>query len=80
MSAVHFWNGKEVISFLREITVDDCEASMYEDCYCVDAFFDTDIGRYGRFSSLHDNLAWNSVPFSEFPPLFKTHLLILNIT
>lgn len=51
-------------------------AGDYVDCFCIDGRCLDTRSRYGMFS---DN-RWKHIPLDQFPPEFRTHLLLLGVS
>ena len=73
MSTAYFWDGSKVITYEGQCFTDNIKKEGYNNMLCVDTVcIDPDM-RYGKFNSN----GWVPVDYSTFPPLFKSHLLLL---
>ena len=76
----YFWNGTEVLIDVGGMGMQRAMSSGYKDMFCIDGYEDAhdynDHARYGKYTIK----GWDHVPFEDFPPLFKVHLLLLGVS
>ena len=73
-----FWDDKveKPITMDRQVFAQEAEVDKLTGMLCVDGFNTNPEMRYGQF--IYQG-GWKHTPLSDFPPLFRTHLLLLNI-
>lgn len=80
----YLWNGKEVVVYDNDynLSVQQAQAYGLENMPCVDLNCEVGHGRYGLFEQDDEDggCAWKELDIREFPPEFRTHLLLLGVS
>lgn len=77
MSTLYFWKNGRVEEVHQRLSAQQARALGWMLYPCVDTFEDEPRWRYGVFMT-HTN--WQYVDPKDFPPEFRTHLLLLGVT
>lgn len=72
MKPAYFWDGEQVITLMCSVYTE--QAQPYLGMYCIDTQHADDDMRYGQFIA---ERGWIPVPLADFPPEFRTTLLLL---
>ena len=79
MNVLYVWKDKklETISIPgRSARLGQAKEHQILDLFCMDTTCEVNYGRHGMFTAT----GWEEIPFNEFPPEFRMHLLLLGVS
>lgn len=81
MSKVYVWRGGAIQIINEQVITSRAPDYDLDNLFVVDTFHDEPLAKYGKFSI--NTSTWKSewvyIPLEEFPPEFRTHLLLLGV-
>lgn len=72
---IYFWKGDQVCKYHGYSNAEHMERTEFLDCFAVDTACIEEM-RYGMYKR---KTGWIHVPIEQFPPEFRTHLLLLGV-
>ena len=76
ISTIYFWKNEQLHTYQGASDTGSISRTQFTNCYAVDSANTAVNMRYGKYTKG----GWKHIPLDEFPPEFRTALLLLGVT